>query len=59
MDNLYYGLPFGIGLLLRNDSELERYFFELDEETQQALIKEDIRSSDDLRNCIERYRLKE
>ena len=44
--------------LFNNNSDLEKYFLSLPEDTQKALINEDLHSERDLRDCIERYKLK-
>lgn len=59
MDNNFYGFPVAFGSFFNSDTESRDYFFSLPEETQQALIKEDIQSSKDLHDCVERYKLKE
>ena len=59
LDDTFYGFPVALGFLFNSDHDLRDYFFSLPEETQQALIQEDIHSSDDLHDCIERYKLKE
>ena len=59
LDNNFYGYPLALGLLFNNDPDSSDYFFSLPEETQQALIQEDIHSSGDLHDCVERYKLKE
>ncbi len=61
MDNLYMmGVPAAFGLLFEREPDLEGYFFALPEETQKAIINSSINSpEDDLRDTIERYRLKE
>lgn len=59
MFNQYYGLPLAFGVLFQNEPDYKDYFFSLPEETQKALISEDLHSPDDLRDCIERYKLKE
>lgn len=45
--------------LFDEDPYLEDYFLSLPEETQQALLREDIQSEKDLRDCVEQNRLKE
>ena len=45
--------------LFDDDPYLEDYFHSLPEETQQALLREDIHSEKDLRNCVEQNRLNE
>jgi len=50
--------PLAFQQLFNDDSDLERYFLSLPEDTQKALIREDIHSEDDLRDCIKKYMLK-
>ncbi len=52
-------MPVGIQQFFNGDSDLEGYFYSLPEETQKAIINEDIHSEKSLRDCIERYKLKE
>lgn len=59
MDNNYFAYPIGLGLLFDKDSGSRDYFLSLPEETQQALISEDIHSSGDLHDCVQRLKLKE
>jgi len=48
LDNNFYGYPLALGLLFNNDPNSRDY-----------LIQEDIHSSGDLHDCVERYKLKE
>lgn len=50
--------PIAFQQLFSNNSNIEKYFLSLPEDTQKALLSEDIHSEDDLRDCIERYKLK-
>lgn len=59
MDDFFYSLPIGFGALFQTDPDLKNYFFSLPDETQRALIREDIHSCDDLRDCMDQYRQKE
>lgn len=59
LDSNFYGYPLALGLLFDNDSASEEYFLSLPEETQKALISEDIHSADDLHDCVERLKMKE
>ena len=57
--NGFYGYPIALGFLFDHDSESKDYFMSLPEEVQQALINEDIHSSYDLHDYVERLRMKE
>lgn len=59
LDNFYIGYPIAMSALFQKQPDLEQYFLSLPEETQKALIKEDIHSSGDLHDCVERFKLKE
>ncbi len=59
MDNTFYGYPLAFGWLFNSNAGLKDYFLSLPEETQQALINEDIHSAEDLYDCIDRFKLKE
>lgn len=54
-----FAFPIAFGALLNSDPEMERYFFQLPEEVQQQLLKDDVHSDQDLRDRIEEYRLKQ
>lgn len=41
------------------DPDLKDYFFALPDETQQAILKEDVHSEKDFYDCVERMKLKE
>ena len=59
LDNGFYGYPIGLGLLFNENPDTKEYFLSLPEETQQALINQEIHSSEDLNDCIERLKMKE
>lgn len=50
--------PVAFQELFNSDSNIEKYFLSLPEDTQKALLSEDIHSEGDLRDCIEKYKLK-
>jgi hypothetical protein len=52
------GYPFALGLIFDRDSETRDYFYSLPEETQLALINEDIHSSEELHDRVEKMKLK-
>jgi len=49
----------GLGSLFNENPDTKEYFLSLPEETQQALINQEIHSSEDLNDCIERLKMKE
>ncbi len=59
MDDNFFGFPLVFGSLFVNDSDAGDYFLSLPEETQQALMNEEIHSAKDLHDCVERLKLKE
>lgn len=59
LDNFYLGYPIAMAALFKSEPDLEKYFLSLPEETQKALISEDIHSPGDLHDCIEQFKLKE
>lgn len=61
MDSNYnfYGVPFGMGRLFDRNRDLSDYYYSLPDETQRAILREDIRSEKDFYDCVERLKMKE
>jgi len=55
----FYSIPYGMSQMFDRDPDLKDYFFALPDETQQAILKEDVHSEKDFYDCVERMKLKE
>lgn len=59
LNNQFYAYPVALGALFEDDTSSRDYFYSLPEETQQALIRENIHTAQDLHECVQRFKLKE
>ena len=57
--NYYYGIPSAMSQIFDKDPKLRDYYFSLPDETQQAILREDVHSEKDFYDCVEKLKLKE